>query len=532
MTYDPIDTNDDGVVDADVDNQSVSTENLNDADHFVATSDDLASELSDAGSGSLVALLPGLHTLPSSVQPSSENVTIRGYPGAVVAFPDGVTADYNLFRPSASGVEFLDLTFDLNADNTAPPNAHGNGSAIRFDGDGQTVRRCTFRNAHMRCVQSYQADNCTVEDSVFEDWAIEQNEPAVNADRGAEGWSVVGNLFDGRSGSSGPAFVADGTGVSASEHGVFRNVCRSVAAGRTISIKGVNAAGTVIGSNRLINSGGIFIEPANATAANNWIKFPSEKGIFLNGESISRGNTVIGAVNNYPIHVLEGSSEGDRVVGGSQHVYVSGEFAEANDLSALQVHGSPLKLEASNTAGSVKSTQKDKSTTLAASASAGDSQIELSANSFIEGERIEIGGTETHFVQQIIDDDAFGSANIVELDDTLGSSYSSGASVATSLDTDHLWVDEFGNGYGGIVAEADMSNGGIVSTGVDWVKANGIIGGGRIGGNDIGSLTGPEEGDLARADGTTATANEVFIRLANGDWQSLADPTNVITPTG
>lgn len=60
-----------------------------------------------------------------------------------------------------------------------------------------------------------------------------------------------------------------------------------------------------------------------------------------------------------------------------------------------------------------------------------------------------------------------------------------------------------------------------------------IIAGGPFGGTDIGSLTGASEGDIARADGTnaSATADELFILKSSGDWQSIADPTTTITPS-
>jgi hypothetical protein len=62
---------------------------------------------------------------------------------------------------------------------------------------------------------------------------------------------------------------------------------------------------------------------------------------------------------------------------------------------------------------------------------------------------------------------------------------------------------------------------------------DGVIYGGPLGGTDIGSLTGAYEGDIARSDGTdgSAAADEMFILKANGDWQSIADPTTTITPS-
>jgi hypothetical protein len=61
---------------------------------------------------------------------------------------------------------------------------------------------------------------------------------------------------------------------------------------------------------------------------------------------------------------------------------------------------------------------------------------------------------------------------------------------------------------------------------------NGVIAGGPLGGTDISSLTGAQEGDEAVADGTdaSATAYEKFIFNSNGDWQSIADPSTTITP--
>jgi len=55
MTYDPIDTNDDGVVDADVDNQSVSTDEVrNIADHVVGSTSELESAFNNVSAGETI----------------------------------------------------------------------------------------------------------------------------------------------------------------------------------------------------------------------------------------------------------------------------------------------------------------------------------------------------------------------------------------------------------------------------------------------------------------------------------------------
>lgn len=83
----------------------------------------------------------------------------------------------------------------------------------------------------------------------------------------------------------------------------------------------------------------------------------------------------------------------------------------------------------------------------------------------------------------------------------------------------------------GSVEDTDVT--GAVTFTSDGVKWDGVIAGGPLGGTDIGSLTGQDEGDVSRADGTdaNATTDELFILKFGGDWQSLADPTTTITPS-
>jgi hypothetical protein len=60
---------------------------------------------------------------------------------------------------------------------------------------------------------------------------------------------------------------------------------------------------------------------------------------------------------------------------------------------------------------------------------------------------------------------------------------------------------------------------------------NGVIGGGPLDGVDIGSLTGANTGDMAKADGTTATnADSLWVLKSNGDWQRV-DGGATITPS-
>lgn len=61
-------------------------------------------------------------------------------------------------------------------------------------------------------------------------------------------------------------------------------------------------------------------------------------------------------------------------------------------------------------------------------------------------------------------------------------------------------------------------------------RYEGVIGGGLIGGKDIGSLTGASAGDKAMANGTTATnADTLWILKSTGDWQRV-DGGATITP--
>ncbi|MFC5970060.1 right-handed parallel beta-helix repeat-containing protein [Halomarina salina] len=58
---------------------------------------------------------------------------------------------------------------------------------------------------------------------------------------------------------------------------------------------------------------------------------------------------------------------------------------------------------------------------------------------------------------------------------------------------------------------------------------NGVIGGGPLGGTDIGSLTGASAGDEALADGTTATTPYTQWTFNGAEWV-LADGSSTITP--
>lgn len=82
---------------------------------------------------------------------------------------------------------------------------------------------------------------------------------------------------------------------------------------------------------------------------------------------------------------------------------------------------------------------------------------------------------------------------------------------------------------------ADISLNGLPAT-VTNVKAgtrtrwNGVLGGGPLGGYNIGTLTGANPGDIARATGTTGSADALYILKSSGVWQALHDPATTITP--
>jgi len=95
-----------------------------------------------------------------------------------------------------------------------------------------------------------------------------------------------------------------------------------------------------------------------------------------------------------------------------------------------------------------------------------------------------------------------------------------------SNSTDHALIE--GNGEEYYLQTEELAS---VTLGTPMrPKWDGIIFGGPLGGTDIGSVTGADEGDLARADGTTGDADALYIRTPNGDWQALHDPTATITP--
>jgi len=68
----------------------------------------------------------------------------------------------------------------------------------------------------------------------------------------------------------------------------------------------------------------------------------------------------------------------------------------------------------------------------------------------------------------------------------------------------------------------------LIATRPHW---NGVIGGGPIGGLDVGSITSADEGAVARSNGSTGDADAVYILKDSGDWQALHDPTTTITPS-
>jgi len=122
MTYDPIDANDDGVVDADVDNQSVSTEELRgDWDTLVTSGDDLAATLSNLSDDEVVQLTAGTHEISSWLDIDGVvGPTIRGVENATtVKVANG--ANVGGFRVGSSAtvsdLTFKDIQFNGNADN-------------------------------------------------------------------------------------------------------------------------------------------------------------------------------------------------------------------------------------------------------------------------------------------------------------------------------------------------------------------------------------------------------------------------------
>ena len=77
----------------------------------------------------------------------------------------------------------------------------------------------------------------------------------------------------------------------------------------------------------------------------------------------------------------------------------------------------------------------------------------------------------------------------------------------------------------------NVSPSNVIADNATRTRWDGIIAGGPSGGTDIGSVTGASEGDLARGDGTTGSADAVYILKSTGDWQALHDPATTITPS-
>lgn len=135
MTYDATDTDADGVIEADVDNEATTTDVLNNADHFVATSDDPQAVIDNADAGDTIVFLPGTHEhdptagTNSAIAYIGEPLEIYGPEGVDIKFADnslGGSAGYH-FRvgdgsTTIDGVKIHGgMTLDGNrANNTGP----------------------------------------------------------------------------------------------------------------------------------------------------------------------------------------------------------------------------------------------------------------------------------------------------------------------------------------------------------------------------------------------------------------------------
>jgi len=134
MTYDPIDTNDDGVVDADVDNQSVNTEQLQSKEQnsYRVNSGDFSTIQNSID----YAVSEGVGRVEIPAGTYNESITI----------PDAITVVGT--SPTTSGSPGVRIEQPITLDGTLPSveSLRANAGIEIVSGDGARVSNCLFNN--------------------------------------------------------------------------------------------------------------------------------------------------------------------------------------------------------------------------------------------------------------------------------------------------------------------------------------------------------------------------------------------------
>jgi len=220
MTYDPIDTNDDGVVDADVDNQSVSTDEQNNTIHWVsagASASEINTIISDAADGDTVRFETGQYDLDGAITDQNKhNITLAG-PGT----RDGDTVG-GAFLRLAAGVQDR-LIYLTNVD----------GWTIRglyLDGNGRNQTDSGDRNLQPAIYTTGCSDLLIKENYVYD--TIYAN-IRIRGDSGIQDIKVHNNVCDTTRGGTDKA--EDNISLTASSQGplerfsIAHNTCLNCA---------------------------------------------------------------------------------------------------------------------------------------------------------------------------------------------------------------------------------------------------------------------------------------------------------------
>lgn len=101
MTYDNIDSNSDGVIEADVDNESVDTDNINNI-YWVQSVAQAETVLSEATDGDTIQFYPDIYEVDRLLN-VKKNVTLDG----TWSFFDAASSDQDMFQISGRGGKVL-----------------------------------------------------------------------------------------------------------------------------------------------------------------------------------------------------------------------------------------------------------------------------------------------------------------------------------------------------------------------------------------------------------------------------------------
>jgi len=384
MTYDPVDTNDDGVVDADVNNESVKTEQavigVDPSDGgagIQAAIDALPAE------GGVVNLRRGTYTLDSTVNINKDNVTIQGDGWNTYLIladsADAVMIDFT----GQSYLTFRDFEIDGNRENQSNDTAATHvqminsdddshyvsveniyfrdacNSNLNFDNDGANrhshiiVTDCYFDNNHAPAESGIQPgeDNLEFKTSDFVTvancWFSQAQKHSLEFER-TKYVSVTGCLFED-TGYNGDALLV-ASPDSGSDRSEFISISNNVLYDSQNTAIGVSGGKDIGVSNNVVQKAGNGLrvgDGANSTTAenvslsNNIIREPTGQGFNIshsvNGLQIAN-NQVYGGNKGLDADNLDGAVIKNNLFGG--HTNSAMEFK--NGGTNLRVHGNDI----------------------------------------------------------------------------------------------------------------------------------------------------------------------------------------------